>query len=103
MSEMLKVAETKDVPPGTAIAVEVSGQKVALFNTDGTYYAIDDTCTHAGGPLSEGDVNGTEVTCPWHGATFDVASGGVLGPPAPGGVKAYKVQVVGDDIKIEVA
>ena len=53
--------------------------------------------------LSEGDVNGTEVTCPWHGATFDVASGGVLGPPAPGGVKAYKVQVVGDEIKIEVS
>ena len=103
MSEMLKVAETKDVPPGTAIAVEVSGQKVALFNADGTYYAIDDTCTHAGGPLSEGEVSGTEVTCPWHGATFDVTSGRVLGPPAADGVKAYKVQVVGDEIKIEVS
>jgi len=102
MSEMLKVAETKDVPPGTAIAVDVSGQKVALFNADGTYYAIDDTCTHAGGPLSEGDVNGTEVTCPWHGANFDVCTGKNLSPPAPQEVACYEVRVDGEDIQVEI-
>jgi nitrite reductase/ring-hydroxylating ferredoxin subunit len=76
--------------------------KVALFNVEGTYYAIGDTCTHRGGPLSEGDVQGTKVTCPWHGAHFDLKTGAVLGPPAQKGVPSYKVTVEGDDIKVEV-
>jgi nitrite reductase/ring-hydroxylating ferredoxin subunit len=102
MSEMIKVAAAMDVPPGKSVALEVGGRRIALFNANGAYYAIDDTCTHAGGPLSEGEVNGTEVTCPWHGACFDLASGEALGPPADDAVRAYKVQVDGDDILIEV-
>ena len=100
MGQLIKVAETKDVPPGTAKAVDVEGRAVALFNVDGTYYAIADTCTHRGGPLSEGAVEGTVVTCPWHGATFDVTTGNVLGPPAAEGVAHYNVQVDGNDIKV---
>ncbi len=102
MGQLIKVAETNEVPPGTAKAVDVEGRVVALFNIDGTYYAIDDTCTHRGGPLSEGQVEGTTVTCPWHGATYDVTTGNVLGPPAPEGVVSYKVQVDGNDIKVEL-
>ncbi len=101
MGQLIKVAETKDVPPGTAKAVDVEGRAVALFNVDGTYYAIDDTCTHRGGPLSEGAVEGAVVTCPWHGATFDVTTGNVLGPPAAEGVAHYNVQVEGSHIKVE--
>ncbi len=56
MGQLVKVAETDAVPPGTAKAVDVEGRAVALFNIDGTYYAIDDTCTHRGGSLSEGAV-----------------------------------------------
>src|SRR5437899_1899009 len=82
MAKLLKIAKTKDVPPGQAAAFAIEGQKVALFNVEGTYYAIGDTCTHRGGPLSEGDVQGTRVTCPWHGADFDLKTGAVLGPPA---------------------
>jgi len=67
------------------------GKKIALFNVNNQYYAIDDTCTHAGGPLSEGDVKGTVLTCPWHGATFNIINGEVLGEPASEGVKSYKV------------
>ena len=67
-----------------------------------TFYAIDDTCTHRGGPLSEGMVMGAEVTCPWHGAVFDVTSGAVLGAPAPRGVARYAVRVEGEDIKVEL-
>ncbi len=52
MGQLIKVAETKDVPPGTAKAVDVEGRAVALFNIDGTYCAIDETCTHRGGPPS---------------------------------------------------
>src|SRR6516225_7543157 len=67
MAKLLMIAKTKDVPPGEAAAFTIEGQKIALFNVEGTYYAIGDTCTHRGGPLSEGDVQGTRVTCPWHG------------------------------------
>lgn len=101
MAELLKVAETKDVPAGENTAVEVGGKKVALFNVDGNYYAVDDTCTHRGGPLSEGAVEGTRVTCPWHGATFDLTTGDASSP-APSGVSCYKVHVEGNDIKIEI-
>ncbi len=101
MGQLIKVAETNAVPPGTVKAVDLEGRAVALFNIDGTYYAIDDTCTHRGGPLSEGAVEGTTVTCPWHGATYDVTTGNVLGPPASEGVAHYNVQVDGNDFKVE--
>ena len=102
MPKLLKIAKTKDLPPGEAAAFTVEGQKIALFNVEGTYYAIGDTCTHRGGPLSEGEVQGTKVTCPWHGADFDIKTGAVLGPPAQNSVPSYKVMVDGDDIKVEV-
>ncbi len=102
MGETHKVAETKNLPDGEMTAVEVGGQSIALFNVKGTYYAISDTCTHRGGPLSEGAVEGTTVTCPWHGAKFDLATGNVLSPPALSEVSCYKVHVEGDDIKIEI-
>ena len=102
MGETIKIANTEDVQEGSAIAVDVAGNSVALFNVEGTYYAIDDTCTHQGGPLCEGEVEGTEVTCPWHGATFDLTNGSVLSPPAPDGVAGYKVVVEENEIKIEI-
>jgi len=102
MSETIKIANTGDVQEGSAIAVDVAGNRVALFNVEGTYYAIDDTCTHRGGPLCEGELEGTEVTCPWHGATFDLTNGSVLNPPAPDSVSSYKVVVEENEIKIEI-
>ena len=101
MGTLAKVAEKKDLPAGKAIAVDVHGKQIAIFNVNGQYYAIDDTCTHAGGTLSEGEVEGTVVTCPWHGATFNITNGAVLSDPAPEGVKSYKVHIEGEDIKIE--
>lgn len=102
MAELVTVAKISEVGAGQAKAVDVKGQTIALFNVGGTFYAIEDTCTHVGGPLSEGEVQGTAVTCPWHGAQFDVTSGKVLGPPAAEGVKSYPVRVEGDEIKLEV-
>jgi nitrite reductase/ring-hydroxylating ferredoxin subunit len=96
------IDKTKDVSPGHAAAFTIGDQKIALFNVEGTYYAIGDACTHRGGPPSEGDVQGVKVTCPWHGADFDLRTGTVLGPPAQNGVPSYKVVVEGDDIKVEV-
>ncbi len=102
MNQLHTVALTKDRPPGSALAVDVGGHRVALFNIQGKCYAIDDTCSHSGGPLSEGDVDGTEVECPWHGACFDLTDGSVLNPPAEEPVKSYPVHVDGDEIKIEM-
>ena len=102
MAKLVKIAETKNLGPGQAAAVEVEGQRVAVFNVGGTLYALDDTCPHAGGPLSEGQVEGDKVTCPWHGADFDLKTGAVLCPPSFEGVRSYKVVVEGIDIKIEV-
>jgi 3-phenylpropionate/trans-cinnamate dioxygenase ferredoxin component len=102
MAGFVKVASTEDVPPGQGRMVEVSGKKIAIFNLEGAYYAIDDTCTHQGGPLSEGELAGKQVTCPWHGAIFDVTTGEVLGPPAQKSVSRYNLRVSGSSIEIEV-
>ena len=90
--------------PGKAAAFDVEGLRIAVFNVAGNYYAIDDTCTHSGGPLCEGEVEPQvlKVTCPWHGADFDLKTGAALSPPAFDGVKSYKVVVEGSDIKVEV-
>jgi nitrite reductase/ring-hydroxylating ferredoxin subunit len=97
-----KVATVQEIPAGQAKKVKVSDKDVALFNVNGTFFAIDDTCPHRGGPLSEGELNGSEVVCPWHGARFNIATGAHLSPPAPRDVTAYKVQVVGSDVQIDV-
>ena len=102
MAEFVKVAKSEDVAAGRGKMVEVSGRKIAVFNVGGAYHAIDDTCTHRGGPLSEGEIEGTKVTCPWHGAVYDVTTGEVLGPPAPKGVSRYNVRVSGNDIEVEI-
>ena len=102
MAKLIKIAAVSDVPPGQAAAVTVEGRRIALFNVEGTYYAVGDTCTHRGGPLSKGAVQGTQVTCPWHGADFDLKTGAALGPPAQQGIPSYKVVVENDDIKIEL-
>jgi len=102
MPDFVKVARTEEVPVGTARMVEVNGKEIALFNVGGSFHAIDNTCTHVGGSLSEGEIDGAEVTCPWHGAMFDVTTGQVLGPPAASNVTRYNVRVEDSDIEIEV-
>ncbi len=102
MSTLREVGRTADVPPGKARVVQVDGKKIALFNVDGHFYALDDTCTHRGGPLSQGAVDAQGVTCPWHGSKFDLKTGKVLTPPATRPVTAYRVVVEGDRVKVEV-
>jgi nitrite reductase (NADH) small subunit/3-phenylpropionate/trans-cinnamate dioxygenase ferredoxin subunit len=102
MAGFVKVAQSDEIAPDQGKMIEVGGKKIALFNVEGSFYAIDDTCTHRGGPLSEGSLDGKEVTCPWHGAIYDVITGEVLSPPAPKGVARYNVRVEGTDIEVEV-
>jgi nitrite reductase/ring-hydroxylating ferredoxin subunit len=96
------VATTQEVPAGRGKQVTVQGKTLALFNVDGTVYAIDDTCTHRAASLAEGECDGTEVICPWHGARFDLVTGIHKCPPASRGVAAYKVQVIGEEIQVDV-
>jgi 3-phenylpropionate/trans-cinnamate dioxygenase ferredoxin component len=76
MPKFMKVATTDELEDQQAKLVEVEGQKIALFRVGEAFHALSDTCTHRGGPLSEGTVEGAEVTCPWHGARFDIKTGG---------------------------
>ncbi len=102
MGELIEVSTLTDLAPGMCQQVDARGRPVALCNVNGTIYAIHGTCTHRGGPLGEGELHGSVVTCPWHGAQFDVTTGQVIGPPAPQSVPAYKVVVEGTLIKVEV-
>jgi len=102
MADFVKAARTTEIEPGQARLVEVKGKQIALFNVDSQFVALDNTCTHRGGPLADGEVSGHEVTCPWHGATFDVRTGEVVGPPAQQAVVRYGVRVTGTDIEVEV-
>ena len=100
MSEFTRVADAKDISPGKSVCVEFGDEKVAVFNVEGTFYAVADTCTHVGGSLSGGTVDGTVVTCPLHGASFDLKTGNVIGPPASSAVTCYQVRVDGDEVQI---
>ena len=102
MAKFVKVAKTSEIPDQAGKCVDVEGRTIAVFNLGGEFYAINDTCTHQGGPLSDGAVNGEEVECPWHGARFKIKSGEIAGPPAFEGVEHYTVRIDGDDIEIEV-
>jgi nitrite reductase/ring-hydroxylating ferredoxin subunit len=102
MPERIKVAQFDEISPGSGKVVEANGQSIALFNVDGALYAIDNTCTHVGGSLGEGDLIDDTVSCPWHGAQFNVKTGEVLGPPAGSGVRSYAVKVEGNDVFVEL-
>ncbi|HKG87930.1 MAG TPA: non-heme iron oxygenase ferredoxin subunit [Nitrososphaeraceae archaeon] len=99
MSEdFVKVAETKDIQSAQMKAVEVAGESICVSNVDGKYYAIGNICTHVGGPLDQGTLEGYEVECPWHGSKFDVRTGTVVRPPAMREEPTYEVKVDGDNI-----
>ena len=102
MAAYVKVANAADLQPGQALLVNAGDRRVALFNVGGTCYAIDDTCTHRGGPLSEGTLENDVVTCPWHSARFCVRDGRVQGPPASRNVASYPARVADGNIEIEV-
>lgn len=100
--ELIKVAQLSDLPVGSTKLIETNGLTISLFNAEGTVYAIDNTCTHAGGPLCEGTVEEHIVTCPWHGAKFDITTGANIAPPAKSSVTSYKTEVKGEDVFVAI-
>ena len=97
-----RVATKSDIAAGTVAVFEVDGVSVAVANLDGRFYAIDNLCTHDGGPLGEGKLAGDTVECPRHGARFDVKTGAVRALPAVRPVRTYPVTVEGEEIYVEV-
>ncbi|OGW87192.1 MAG: non-heme iron oxygenase ferredoxin subunit [Omnitrophica bacterium RIFCSPHIGHO2_02_FULL_46_11] len=99
MSEFTKVAAKSEIAPGYTKKVEINGKEIAVFNIGGNFCAIADTCSHRGGPLSEGSVENNVVTCPWHGWEYDVTNGSCLTNPSVTQAK-YDVKVDGGDIYV---
>jgi 3-phenylpropionate/trans-cinnamate dioxygenase ferredoxin subunit len=102
MSITTPVAQKSDIAAGSTQAVHVGGQDVLLCNVDGTIYAVEDICTHDGGALDAGEIEGCRVMCPRHGAYFDVTTGAALTLPAILPLKTYSVRVEGDSIFVDV-
>lgn len=101
MAQWVKVATVSELAPGQCTTVHAGGKSIALYNVNDTVYATDDTCLHKGGPLGEGSLEGTTITCPWHFWQYDVTTGkNILNPSV--GVDTYDVKVEGDDILVEL-
>ncbi len=100
MPGFIKVATLSQLTPGTRMLVEYEGTPVGLFNIDSEIYAIQDVCTHDGGPVAEGQVDGDIIICPRHGARFNLKTGAVRALPAYRPVPIYQVKVEGNDILI---
>ena len=101
MGEFLKAAAITELQPGQGKCVVLGGREVALFNCNGEIRAVDNVCPHQGGPLGEGELNGTIVTCPWHGWRFDVCTG--QSPVIPTAkVEKFDCVVEGNDVKVNL-
>ena len=101
MAAFTKVTTRSEIPAGSGKVLEVLGKAIALFNCDGTFYAMENACKHRGGPLGEGSLSGTHVTCPWHGWQYDVTSGACSMNPSIK-MQSFAVKVEGDDILISI-
>ena len=94
------VARVGEIPEGGLKIARVEDELLAIFHVDGQYYAINDVCTHDGGPLAEGPLEGHVIECPRHGARFDIRTGAVLCMPATAPVPTHETRVVGDEIQV---
>ena len=94
------VAKVGEIPEGGVKITRVEDELLAIFHVEGHYYAINDVCTHDGGPLAEGPLDGHVIECPRHGARFDIRTGAVLCMPATAPVPTHETRVVGDEIQV---
>lgn len=103
MADFIPVISTSDVPIGTKKQVTVKGKHIMIVNVDGTYFAVDDRCTHMGCPLAaKGSIQGKTIVCGCHNGTFDLTTGKVLAPPPTIPLAIYRVSVEGDMVLLEV-
>jgi nitrite reductase/ring-hydroxylating ferredoxin subunit len=101
MVETLRIEKANLPPEGASVRVVAGGKPVAVFRVGGALYAIDALCPHVRGPLDQGKVEGTQVTCPWHSSVFDVRDGKLIHGPATHGVTPYRAHLDGDTLVLE--
>jgi 3-phenylpropionate/trans-cinnamate dioxygenase ferredoxin subunit len=102
MPDFIRVAKVSEIPDPGRRLVEVDERLVVVFHVAGHFYAIDDVCTHDGGPLGEGQLEGFSVACPRHGAKFDIRTGAALTMPATRPTAAHEVKLVGGDVFVKL-
>ena len=100
MAIFMNMASVREVVPGTRKVIGIDGRQIVLFNIEGRFYAIDDACPHQGAALSEGELEGASVICPWHGACFDLATGVATRFPLAERVSTYEVRLDGGAIAL---
>jgi 3-phenylpropionate/trans-cinnamate dioxygenase ferredoxin subunit len=100
MSDWVTVARVDDLKPGARQLVDVDGSQLVVFNLDGKYYAIEDVCTHDGGQLTGGEVEGDQIICPRHGARFCIRTGAALTAPAYEPTATFPVRIENDEIQV---
>jgi 3-phenylpropionate/trans-cinnamate dioxygenase ferredoxin subunit len=103
MSEFVPVAKASDIPDPGRILVEIDERLIVILHAAGGFYALDDVCTHDGGPLSDGVLEDHTIACPRHGAKFDIRDGRALTMPATQPTVAHEVKVVGDDVLVKLS
>jgi len=101
LSELKTVVSVADLVEGAGKTVEIGEREIALFNVGGAFYALENTCCHRGGPVGDGDLDGTTVACPWHGWRFDVTSGECLNSPGDR-LRTFEVVVEGSAVRVRV-
>jgi len=101
MGTFVKVAKASDIQEGAGKVIQAQGNAIAVFKVGHEFHAIDNTCKHQGGPLGEGELDGSEVTCPWHGWQYDVKTGDCLTDPSVS-QKKYNVKLEGEDVLVEI-
>jgi 3-phenylpropionate/trans-cinnamate dioxygenase ferredoxin subunit len=100
MSDWVTVARVDDLKPGARQLVDVDGSQLVVFNLEGKYYAIEDVCTHDGGQLTGGEVEGDQIICPRHGARFCIRTGAALTAPAYEPTATFPVRIENDEIQV---
>ncbi len=98
---LIEICSTDAIASGEAQRIDVEGKELAVFNVEGTFFAMDDLCSHGPGSLSEGFLDGYEIECDFHGGAFDIRTGEVTAPPCIEPMKTYRVQVHNNTVFIE--
>ena len=103
MPDFVKVATVSSIPDPGRETVEIGDRLVVILHVAGEFFCIDDVCTHDGGPLGDGPLDGHQIACPRHGALFDVRTGKALTMPATQATASHEVKVDGDDVLVRIA
>ena len=103
MSDWVDVEAVDAIPPGSCVVVDVDDVMVAVFNIEGSFYAIEDLCSHDGGEIASGCLHGEEIECPRHGARFNVKTGKVLTAPAYEDLETFEVRIENHTVQVRDA